>query len=73
MMEPIEILSCIDCGRTMDQYTMIYGCPRCGAKLFRLVTPTKFRLIAWFINEPKHVTKLILRDIREKISLWKNK
>lgn len=67
-MEPIELLSCLGCQRIVDQWTMLRGCERCGGKLFRQVRPSSFLILCWFLNEPKHVLKLILRDIREKIS-----
>lgn len=61
----IEILACMGCSRTVDQFTMCYGCVECGGKLFKAIKPTKFRLLCWFFNDPKHVWKLILQDIRE--------
>lgn len=65
-MEPIEILACMGCGRTEDQWTMCYGCKDCHGKLFKQIKPTKFRLLCWFFNNPKHVWELIKQDLREK-------
>lgn len=66
-MEPIELLACIGCSRTVDQWTMLGGCKECGGKLFKQIRPTKFRLLCWFLNEPKHVARIIWKDICEKM------
>lgn len=63
----IEILACIGCGRTVDQWTMCAGCSECGGKLFKQIAPTKFRLLCWFVNNPKHVINLFIQDLREKM------
>lgn len=65
-MEPIELLSCAGCQRIVDQWTMFPKCKRCGTKMFRQVRPTKYMILCWFLNQPKHVAKLYLQDLREK-------
>ncbi len=65
-MEPVDILSCIGCGRIVDQWTMVPFCKRCGTNRFKLINPSAFTVLCWFLNEPKHVFKLILQDILEK-------
>lgn len=65
-MERIDILACTVCSRIVDQFTMIPQCKRCSNKYFRLVGATWYTLLCWFLNEPKHVTKLFIEDIREK-------
>lgn len=62
----IEILACIGCSRTEDQWTMCTGCKDCGGKLFRKIRPTLFRICCWIVNNPWHVIDLIKQDIREK-------
>lgn len=65
-MEPIELLSCLGCRRTVDQWTVGTGCVECSSKLFKQIKPTKFRIVCWFLNNPKHVCRLIAKDFREK-------
>lgn len=65
-METISILGCTNCGRIVDQYTMIPRCKRCGTNRFRLLKPTVYTLLCWAINEPKHFLGLLKQDIREK-------
>lgn len=64
-METIDILSCITCGRIADQWTMLPCCAVCRGIRFRLVAPTKFNLLCWFINNPRHVIKLFIKSLRE--------
>lgn len=66
-MQPIEILACIGCSRTVDQWTMCRGCDECGGRLFKQIKPTKWRLWCWFWNNPKHVMSLVWKDICEKM------
>lgn len=72
-MECIDILSCTACARTVDQWTMLPKCKRCGGKVFKLVQPTKWVLLCWFLNEPRHVVRLIIQDLREKWDEQKGK
>ncbi len=65
-MENIDILSCIGCGRIVDQWMMLPKCEVCKGIRFRLVAPTKFNLLCWFINNPKHVIKLFIKDLKER-------
>lgn len=72
-MEAIEILSCFGCRRTIDQFTLGTGCTECGSKLFKQVKPTKMRILCWFFNNPKHVAKLFLKGLWEKINEKRSK
>ncbi len=65
-MEPIFLMSCIACGKIVDQWTMIPNCDRCGTNRFKQVQPTAFIKLCWFVNYPRHVAKLLLQDLREK-------
>jgi hypothetical protein len=66
-MEPIELLSCVCCGRIVDQWTMIPECKRCKTNRFRAIQPTRFAIFRWFLNEPRHVFKLLWQDLKEKL------
>lgn len=70
-MEPIELLRCITCGRTEDQWTMVYGCRSCNGKLFRAVRFTWFRVVCWAWNNPAHVWALIKQDFWEKVNEYR--
>ncbi len=63
----IELLSCLGCQRIVDQITMGRGCIKCGSKHFRAVGPTAMVLVRWFLANPKHVIKLLIRDFRGEI------
>lgn len=62
----IELLACLGCGRTVDHLTMFPNCKRCGSKHFRAIGPSPYILLCWFINNPKHVIKLFIEDLKEK-------
>lgn len=65
-MEIIELMSCTGCGRIIDQICMPKQC-KCGVRFFKAVGPDWIILFKWFINNPKHVVKLIIKDIKEKL------
>lgn len=64
-MKIIELMSCTGCGRIIDQIWMPSQC-KCGVRFFKAVGPTKWVLIKWFLNNPKHVVKLVIADWKER-------
>lgn len=65
-MMTIELMACKGCWRVVDQYNFGFGCDACGHKLFRAVGASKWNLFRWFMSDPKHVSKVIILDLRGK-------
>lgn len=62
----IELMSCRGCQRVVDQFSFPIRCPRCGSGYFAAVNPSKWILVRWFLSNPKHVLRLVLKDLKER-------
>lgn len=73
-MEPIELLECLGCGCVYDQWSMIPHAFRCKRNRFAAIMPTRMNRLKWFLNEPIHVLRLYIQDVKEKLGrlggLW---
>jgi len=65
-MQPIELMACMGCQIIIDQNIFPIRCPKCGSRFYKAIQPTKITILRWFLNNPKHVLKLVYQDIKDK-------